>query len=84
MFPAAKDYILSLYKSKEDFLFTCADRDVSGNVILQLIGCEIYVSIVKLQEEKQDEEREAKDKITRRYCILFKEHLSQELLCTQN
>ena len=57
MFPSGKDYILSLYKVKEDF-FTCADRDVSGNVILQLTGFEIHVPIVELQPEKQNEERQ--------------------------
>ena len=45
MFPSGKDYILSLYKVKEDFLFTCADPDISGNVILQLTGCEIHIPI---------------------------------------
>ena len=58
MFPSGKDYILSLYKVKEDFLFTCADRDISGNVILQLTGCEIHVPIMELQPEKQNEERQ--------------------------
>ena len=58
MFPSGKDYILSLYKVKEDFLFTCADRDISGNVILQLTGCKIHVPIVELQPEKQNEERQ--------------------------
>ena len=58
MFPSGKDYILSLYKAKEDFLFTCADRDISGNIILQLTGCEIHVPIVELQPEKQNEERQ--------------------------
>ena len=58
MFPSGKDYILSLYKAKEDFSFTCADGDISDNVILQLTGCEIHVPIVELQPEKQNEERQ--------------------------
>ena len=58
MFPSGKDYILSLYKAKENFLFTCADHDTSGKVILQLTGCEIHVPIVELQPEKQNEERQ--------------------------
>ena len=57
MFPSGKKYFITLYKTKESFLFTCQDPAARQNVIFQLTDCIIEVPIVKLQPEKQEEER---------------------------
>ena len=57
MFPSGKKYFITLYKTKKSFLFTCQDSAARQNVIFQLTDCTIEVPIVKLQPEKQEEER---------------------------
>ena len=58
MFPSGKKYFITLYKTKELFLFTCQDPAARQSMIFQLTDCTIDVPIVELQPEKQEEERQ--------------------------
>ena len=57
MFPSGKKYFITLYKTKDSFLFTCQGSAARQNAILQLTDCTVEVPIVELKAEKQEEER---------------------------